>query len=40
MAQPLTVVRDDGPGHGRSVDSTNHPEHAEPTEVLTPLLPG
>lgn len=36
---PLTVVGNDGPGHGRSVDAANHPEHAEPTEVLTPLLP-
>ena len=36
--QPLTVVRDDGPGHGRGVDATDHPEHAEPAQVLTPLL--
>lgn len=38
--QPLTVVRDDGPGHGRGVDAADHPEHAEPAEVLTPLFPG
>lgn len=31
-------MRDDGPGHGRSVDLADHPEHAEPAEVLSPLL--
>lgn len=31
---------DDGPGHGWSVDLTNHPEHTQPAEVLSPFLPG
>ena len=34
-----TVVGDDGPGHGRGVDPPYHPEHAEPAQVLAPLLP-
>lgn len=38
--QPLTVMRDDGPGHGRGVDATNHPEHAQPAQMLPPLLSG
>lgn len=38
--QPLTVVRDDGPGHGRGVDAADHPEHAEPAQMLAPLLSG
>lgn len=38
--QPLTVVRDDGPGHSRGVDAANHPEHAEPAQMLAPLLSG
>lgn len=33
-------MRDDGPGHGRGVDSPDHPEHAEPAQVLPSLLPG
>lgn len=33
-------MRDDGPGHGRGVDAADHPEHAEPAQVLTPLLSG
>ena len=33
-------MRDDGPGHGRGVDATNHPEHAEPAQMLTTLLSG
>lgn len=37
---PLTVVWDDGPGHGRGVDSSNHPEHAQPTQMLSSLLSG
>ena len=36
----LTVVRDDGPGHGRGVDLSDHPEHAQPAQVLPSLLPG
>lgn len=36
----LTVVWDDGPGHGRGVDTSDHPEHAEPAQVLAPLLLG
>lgn len=36
----LTVVRDDGPGHGRGVDAADHPEHAEPAQMLPPLLSG
>lgn len=36
----LTVVRYDGPGHGRCVDLADHPEHAQPAEVLASLLPG
>lgn len=35
-----TVVRDDGPGHGGGVDTTDHPEHAEPAEMLSSLLLG
>lgn len=35
-----TVVRDDGPGHGGGIDASNHPEHAEPAQVLAALLPG
>lgn len=31
---------DDGPGHGWSVDLTDHPEHAQPAEVLSSFLPG
>lgn len=31
---------DDGPGHGRCIYTSNHPEHAEPTEVLTAFLLG
>jgi len=31
-------VGNDGPGHGSSVDASNHPEHAEPAQVLTTLL--
>lgn len=34
----LTIVWDDGPGHGRGVDTTDHPEHAEPAQMLTSLL--
>lgn len=34
----VTIVRDDGPGHGSSVDASKHPEHAEPAQVLTTLL--
>lgn len=37
---PLTVVWDDGPGHGRGVDSSNHPEHAQPAQMLSSLLSG
>ena len=36
----LTVVRDDAPGHGRCIDATSHPEDAQPTEMLSSLLPG
>lgn len=36
----LTIVWDYSPGHGRCVYSPNHPEHAEPTEVLATLLLG
>lgn len=36
----LTVMRDNSPGHGRCVYSPDHPEHAEPTEVLATLLLG
>lgn len=35
---PLTIVRDDGPGHGRGVNSTNHPEHTQPAQMLSSLL--
>ncbi|KAG7238607.1 hypothetical protein INR49_030681 [Caranx melampygus] len=34
----LTVVWDDGPGHGRGVNPSNHPEHAEPAQMLSSLL--
>lgn len=40
MGTVPTVMRDDGPGHGRGVDAADHPEHAEPAQVLTPLLSG
>ena len=40
QGRPLTVVRDDGPGHGRGVDAADHPEHAEPAQMLAPLLSG
>lgn len=33
-------MRDDGPGHGRGIDAANHPEHAEPAQMLAPLLSG
>lgn len=34
----LTVMWDNSPGHGRCVNPSNHPEHAEPTQMLTALL--
>lgn len=34
----VTIVRDDGPGHGSSIDASKHPEHAEPAQVLATLL--
>lgn len=34
----LTVMWDNRPGHGGSVNSSDHPEHAEPTEMLAALL--
>lgn len=34
----VTIVWDDGPGHGSSVDASKHPEHAEPAQVLSTLL--
>lgn len=39
-ASSLTVVWDDGPGHGRGVDASDHPEHAQPAQMLSSLLPG
>lgn len=33
-----TVVWDDSPGHRWSVDSPDHPEHAEPAEMLATFL--
>lgn len=36
----LTVVWDDGPGHGSSVDTAEHPEHAQPAEMLASLFLG
>lgn len=36
----LTIVWDDGPGHGRGVDAADHPEHAEPAQMLSSLLLG
>lgn len=36
----LTIVWDDGPGHGGGVDTTDHPEHAEPAQMLSSLLLG
>lgn len=36
----LTVVWDDGPGHGGRVDAPEHPEHAQPAQVLASLLLG
>lgn len=37
---PLTIVWDDGPGHGRGVDASDHPEHAQPAQMLSSLLSG
>lgn len=37
---PLTVVWDDGPGHGRGVNSPDHPEHAQPAQMFSSLLSG
>lgn len=34
----LTIVWDDGPGHGGGVDAADHPEHAEPAQMLPSLL--
>lgn len=39
-SESLTVVWDDGPGHGGGVDASDHPEHAEPAQMLAPLLLG
>lgn len=36
----LTIMWDYSPGHSRCIYSSNHPEHAEPAEVLTTLLLG
>lgn len=36
--RPLTIVWDDGPGHGRGVNSSNHPEHAQPAQMLSSFL--
>ena len=35
----LTIVWDDAPGHGGCIDAACHPEDAQPTEVLSSLLP-
>lgn len=35
----LTIVWNDGPGHGRRVDPPRHPEDAQPTKVFSSLLP-
>lgn len=35
---PLTIVWDDGPGHGWGVNSSNHPEHAQPAQMLSSFL--
>lgn len=34
----LTVMWDNSPGHGGSVNPSDHPEHAEPTEMFAALL--
>lgn len=39
VKQVLTIVRNDAPGHGRRIDAPGHPEDAQPTEVLSSLLP-
>lgn len=36
----LTIVRDDGPGHGSSVNTAEHPKHAQPAQMLPSLLLG
>lgn len=36
----LTIVWDDGPGHRSSVNTTEHPKHAQPAQVLSALLLG
>lgn len=35
----LTIVWNDGPGHGWGVNSSDHPEHAQPAQMLSSLLP-
>lgn len=39
QASVLTIVWNDGPGHGRRIDAPGHPENAQPTEMLPSLLP-
>lgn len=39
VRQMLTIVWNDAPGHGRRIDAPGHPEDAQPTEVLSSLLP-
>lgn len=39
QASVLTIVWNDGPGHGRRIDAPGHPEDAQPTKVLPSLLP-
>lgn len=39
QASVLTIVWNNGPGHGRRIDAPGHPENAQPTEMLPSLLP-
>lgn len=34
----ITVMWDDAPSHRWSKNTTDHPEHAQPAQVLSPLL--
>lgn len=34
----LTIMWNDGPGHGWGVNPSDHPEHAQPAQMLSPLL--
>lgn len=37
---PLTVVRNDAPGHKWGINAAHHPEHAQPAQMLPSLVHG